>query len=253
MWPYESWTIKKAEHQRIDAFKLWWWRRLLRVLWTARSNQSILREINREYSLERLILKLKLQYFGHLMQTADSLEKSLMAGKKEKRESVDEMPGWHHWCKRHELGQTLGDGEGHGGLPRCSPQFARSQTWLGNWKATNGCIHFLGLPKQVTTNLLVKIREIHSITVLEARCPKLRCWQGQILLWRLWKMILSCLSSFWWLQASLDLWPHHFSPCITSASVSISTQSSPWPFSVWVSALCVSVEDTCHTVQGQHR
>ena len=93
---YESWTIKKAEHQRIDAFKLWWWRRLLRVLWTARSNQSILREINREYSLERLILKLKLQYFGHLMQTADSLEKSLMAGKKEKRESVDEMPGWHH-------------------------------------------------------------------------------------------------------------------------------------------------------------
>ena len=68
----------------------------MRVLWTARSNQSILREINREYSLERLILKLKLQYFGHLMQTADSLEKSLMAGKKEKRESVDEMPGWHH-------------------------------------------------------------------------------------------------------------------------------------------------------------
>ena len=82
----ESWTIKKAEHQRTDAFKLWCWRRLLRVPWTARrSNQSILREINPEYSLERLMLKLKLQYFGHLMQTADSLKKSLMLGKIEGR------------------------------------------------------------------------------------------------------------------------------------------------------------------------
>ena len=78
----ESWTIKKAEHQRIDAFKLWCWRRLLRVPWTARgSNQSILKEISPEYSLERLMLKLKLQYFGHLMQRADSLEKTLMLGK----------------------------------------------------------------------------------------------------------------------------------------------------------------------------
>ena len=75
----ESWTIKKAECQRIDAFKLWRWRRLLKVPWTAtRSNQSLLREINPEYSLEGLILKLKLQYFGHLMQTDDSLKKSLM-------------------------------------------------------------------------------------------------------------------------------------------------------------------------------
>ena len=82
----ESWTVKKTERQRIDAFKLWCWRRLLRVLWTAgRSNQSILREINPEYSLEGLMLKLKLQYFGHLMQTADSLEKSLMLGKIEGR------------------------------------------------------------------------------------------------------------------------------------------------------------------------
>ena len=82
----ESWTIKKAEHQRIDAFGLWCWRRLLRVPWTARSsNQSILKEINPEYSLERLILKLKLQYFGHLMWGADSLEKTLMLGKIESR------------------------------------------------------------------------------------------------------------------------------------------------------------------------
>ena len=74
MYGYESWTIKKAEHQRIDAFELWCWRRLLRVPWTARSNQSILKEINPEYSLEGMMLKLKLQYFGHLMQRADSLE-----------------------------------------------------------------------------------------------------------------------------------------------------------------------------------
>ena len=78
----ESWTIRKAERQRIDAFELWWWKRLLRVSWTARrSNQSILKEISPEYSLEGLMLKLKLQYFGHLMRRADSLEKTLMLGK----------------------------------------------------------------------------------------------------------------------------------------------------------------------------
>ena len=78
----ESWTIKKAEHRRIDAFELWSWRRLLRVPWTARrSNQSILKEISPEYSLEGLMLKLKLQYFGHLMRRTDSFEKTLMLGK----------------------------------------------------------------------------------------------------------------------------------------------------------------------------
>ena len=82
----ESWTIKKAEHRRIDAFQLWWWRRLLRVPWIAkRSNQSILKEISSEYSLEGLILKLKLQYFGHLMRRADSFEKTLMLRKIEGR------------------------------------------------------------------------------------------------------------------------------------------------------------------------
>ena len=82
MYGCESWTIKKAEHQWIDAFKLWCWRRLLRVPWTARrSNQSILKEINPEYTLEGLMLKLKLQYFGDLMQNMDSLEKTLMLGK----------------------------------------------------------------------------------------------------------------------------------------------------------------------------
>ena len=82
MFGCESWTIKKAEHRRIDAFELWCWRRLLRVPWTARrSNQFILKEISAEYSLEGLMLKLKLQYFGHLMRRTDSLEKTLMLGK----------------------------------------------------------------------------------------------------------------------------------------------------------------------------
>ena len=82
MYGCESWTVKKAEHQRIDAFELWCWRRLLRVPWTARrSNQSILKEISPECSLEGLMLKLKLQYFGHLMQRVDSLEKTLMLGR----------------------------------------------------------------------------------------------------------------------------------------------------------------------------
>ena len=82
MYGFESWTIKKAECRRIDASELWCWRRLLRVLWTAwRSNQSVLKEISPEYSLEGLMLKLKLQYFGHLMQRTDSLEKTLMLGK----------------------------------------------------------------------------------------------------------------------------------------------------------------------------
>ena len=97
----ESWTIKKAEHRRIDAFELWCWRRLLKVLWTARrSNQSILQEISPEYSLEGLILKLKLQYFGHLMGRTDSSKKTLMLGKiegrKEKGMAENEMVGWHH-------------------------------------------------------------------------------------------------------------------------------------------------------------
>ena len=86
MYGCENWTIKKAEHQRIDAFELWCWRKLLRVLWTARrSKQSILKEISPEYSLEGLMLKLKLQYFGHLMRRTDSLEKTLMLGKIEGR------------------------------------------------------------------------------------------------------------------------------------------------------------------------
>ena len=96
--------MKKAECQRTDAFELWCWRRLLRVPWTARrSNQSILKEISPDCSLDGLMLKLKLEYFGHLMRRADSLEKTLMLGKEEKGTTEDEMVGWHHRLNGHEF------------------------------------------------------------------------------------------------------------------------------------------------------
>ena len=124
MYGCESWTIKKAEHWRIDAFELGCWRRLLRVPWTARrSNQSILKEISLGCSLERLMLKLKLQYFGHLMWRSDSLQKNRDAGKdwrwEEKGMTEDEMVGWHHWFNGHGFGWTLGVGDGQGGLACC--------------------------------------------------------------------------------------------------------------------------------------
>ena len=110
----DSWAIKKADRWRINAFKLWCWRRLLRVSWTARiSNQSILKEIKLEYSLEGLMLKLKLQDFSHLMQRADSLEDP-DAGKDWRQEvkgtTEDEMVGWHHWLNGHEFQPTVRDG-----------------------------------------------------------------------------------------------------------------------------------------------
>ena len=123
MYGCESWTIKKAEHWRIDAFELWCWRRVLRVPWTARrSNQSIVKEICTEYSLEGLMLKLKLQYFGHLMWRTDPLEKT-DAGQdwrqQEKGMTEDEMVGWHHGLDGRESEWTLGVGDGQGGLACC--------------------------------------------------------------------------------------------------------------------------------------
>ena len=142
----ESWTIKKAECQRIDAFKLWCWRRLLRDPWTAKgSNQSILREISPKYSLEGLMLKLKLQYFGHLMQITDSLENTLMLGRKIEggmRRGWQRIR-WLDGINGYELGQTPGDGDGQGSLARCSPWYRKEldMTWQLNNKNTILLIH----------------------------------------------------------------------------------------------------------------
>ena len=130
MYGCESWTIKKAECCRIDAFELWCWRRLLRVPWTARRyNQSILKEISPGCSLEGLMLKLKLQYFGHLMRRVDSVEKTLMLGKIEGRRRrgwQDETVGWHHWLSRHRFGWTPGVGDRQGGLA-CGGSWGRKE------------------------------------------------------------------------------------------------------------------------------
>ena len=124
MYRRESWTIKKAEHRRIDLFELWCCRGLLRDPWTARrSSQSILKKISPEYSLEGLMLKLKLQYFGYLMRRTDSLEKTPDAGQEWKQEekgtTEDEMVGYHQ-LNGHEFESTLGDSQGQGSLAYCS-------------------------------------------------------------------------------------------------------------------------------------
>ena len=129
-----SWTIKKAEGQRIDAFELWCWRRFLRVPWTARrSNQSILKEISRWCSLEGLMLKLKLQYFGHLMRRTDSLEKTLMLGKIEgRRRRGQQRMRWLDGISQldgREFEQAPGVADGQGGPACCSP---KSQTQLSH-------------------------------------------------------------------------------------------------------------------------
>ena len=138
MYGCENWTIKKPEHQWTDAFRLWAWR-LLRVPWTARrSNQSILKEISPEYSLEGLMWKLKLQHFGHLMAKNWLTGKDPDAGKhwrqEEKGTIEDETVEWHHWLDGHEFKQTSGIADGQGSLACCSPWGQpRVKTWLSNW------------------------------------------------------------------------------------------------------------------------
>ena len=136
MYGCESQTIKKAQHRRIDAFEMWCWRRLLRVPWTAkRSKQSILKEISPEYSLKLLVLKLKLQYFGHLMWRADSFEKILMLGKikgRKRRGWQDEMAVWHHQLNEHDCEQALGFGDRQGSLACCS-LWGRKESDMTDW------------------------------------------------------------------------------------------------------------------------
>ena len=146
MYGYERWTIKKTECQKSDAFELWCWRRLLRVPWTARrSNQSILKEISPGCSLEGLMLKLKLQYFGHLMRRADSFEKTLMLGKIEgggegdNRGWEDEIVGWHHRHNGHGSGWTLGVVMNREAWSAAVHGVAKSQTWLSDWAELNWC------------------------------------------------------------------------------------------------------------------
>ena len=149
---YESWTIKKAEHQRIEAFELWCWRKDLRVPWTARrSNQSILKEISPEYSLEGVMLKLKLQYFGHLMWRADSLEKTLMLGKIEGRrrrgqqrmrwlDGITDSTGSGVWAGS---GSWWWTGKPHG--------VTKSRTGLSDWTEQSKCY-----PKSFLVNQYIK-------------------------------------------------------------------------------------------------
>ena len=134
------WTIKKAERWIIDAFDLWWWRWLLRVPWTMRrSNKSILREINPEDLLEGLMLKLKLHYFGHMMQTDSSLEESLMLGKIEGRRrgvSEDKVAGQYHWWRIMNLGKLWEMVRESGAWHAAVHGVTKSQTQLGNWTTT---------------------------------------------------------------------------------------------------------------------
>ena len=147
MYGCKSWTVKKAECWRTDAFEMWCWRRLLRVPWTARrSNQSILKEISPGISLEGMMLKLKTPVLW------PPHEKSWLTGKysdagrdwgqEEKGTTKDEMAGWHRWLDGRESEWTLGDGDGQGGLACCDSWGRKESTWLSKWTELNWCLYF---------------------------------------------------------------------------------------------------------------
>ena len=164
MYGCESWTLKKAEHWRIDTFKLWCWWRLFRVLWTAkRSNQSILMKISPEYSLEGLMLKLKLQYFSHMIQRDPDAGKDW--GQEEKGITEDKIVGWHHQLNGHEFEQAPGDSEGQGSLACCSPwghKESDTTSWLKNK---------LDVPKKIFW-----YRRTHKTFIQKLRDREL-CWK----------------------------------------------------------------------------
>ena len=160
MYACETWTIKKAECWRIDAFGLWCWRRLLRVPWTARrSNQSILKQISPEYSLEGLMLKLKLQYFGHLMQRTDSLEKTLIQGKIESKREGDDR-GWDGWMASQMRWRWV---------------WASSGSWC--WTGKPGLLQSLGVAKKSDTMEATELKQYSpSLGFLNHQRKIWLCW-----------------------------------------------------------------------------
>ena len=165
MYECESWTIKKAECQRIDPFELRCWRRLLRVPWTTRrSNQSILKEISPEYSSVGLMLKLKLQYLPESKNRPTGKDPD--AGKdwrqEEKGTTQDEMIGWQHRLNEHEFEQALGDGDGQGGLVCCSP-WGHKQIRLSNWTTTKALSGLIKVRQSMWNCSSVTFQKVSSV------------------------------------------------------------------------------------------
>ena len=186
----ESWTTKKTEHQRIDAFELRCWRRLLRVPWTAKEIQPVHPKGNQsECSLEGLMLKLKLQYFGHLTWRVDSLKKTDAGrdcGQKEKGTTEDEMAGWHHWLDGCESEWTPGVGDGQGGLA-CCDSWGRKESdtterlnWLTDWM--NDLVVF---PTFFSLSLNLAIRSSWSEPQLTPSLVFADCIDLHLWLWRI--------------------------------------------------------------------